>query len=776
MNRGNLAEDPKAGLTSSSRYARDTEESNSLLYVGRSTLRKERKAAAVKSRAENTLKGDHNSNQKKSVGHRLKASHMNRLEVGSDGRLFHVRENISSDNENIPKTGKKSAAVKAGLPLNKEETANSTGTESGLSLKKEEPSKSAGTESGLSLNKEETANSTGTESGLSLNKEESANSAGSAIGLPLNKQRPAMSRSVMSEPRRSWISQSSNPLLADHFRKEESHGQAVLPAIHLPWKSLSDSRPLRLGKIAAAAILTLAAAGYGFAAWHFSGHFYPGTVILGIDGSNYTAEQMKAAVKAAVDSYSLELIVREPENQDNIDASTYIDMYSGNIITAEDIAMVCKDYDRVDRILKNQKSWAWPVMLVSGLIHNNDTELGISYDSKLVPEMLGKLPCMQEESMIRPQDAKVVLTKDGAQVQAEVYGTTLDPEKTKKAVFDAIDAGETQIDLDKEGLYITPSVYSSDLSLMADAMEMNKVLGANITLSIGGRTETIDSEVIGGFLDKSGSAYSLNEEKLRSYVSDLAEKYDTYQISRTFRTSIGTEVALEEGIGDYGWEIDQDLTYEKILEAILQQKETKVDAEYKREAFHGGADDIGSTYVEVNLTAQMLWFYKDGVLVVKSPVVTGNPYAGHETPSGGVWALKGKYRNQLLTGENYSSPVDYWMPFNGGIGLHDMQTRAWFGGSIYMGSGSHGCVNMPLSAVKLIYEQAQAGMPVIVYKDESEEAMESLTGMVDVQSLNAEIEATYGTVDDDGEGSIVSWTAWQRTHSQANTTTATTAN
>ena len=96
MNRGNLAEDPRAGLSSSSRYSRDGGERNSLLYVDSSSLRKERKAAARRAgKQARAIKGDHNSRELRSVGRGLTNSHMDRLEVGSDGRLFHVKESPS---------------------------------------------------------------------------------------------------------------------------------------------------------------------------------------------------------------------------------------------------------------------------------------------------------------------------------------------------------------------------------------------------------------------------------------------------------------------------------------------------------------------------------------------------------------------------------------------------------------------------------------------------------------------------------------------------------
>ena len=47
--------------------------------------------------------------------------------------------------------------------------------------------------------------------------------------------------------------------------------------------------------------------------------------------------------------------------------------------------------------------------------------------------------------------------------------------------------------------------------------------------------------------------------------------------------------------------------------------------------------------------------------------------------------------------------MKYWMPFNGGIGLHDASWRSKFGGEIYKNSGSHGCVNLPRSVAETIY-------------------------------------------------------------------------
>ena len=118
--------------------------------------------------------------------------------------------------------------------------------------------------------------------------------------------------------------------------------------------------------------------------------------------------------------------------------------------------------------------------------------------------------------------------------------------------------------------------------------------------------------------------------------------------------------------------------------------------------------------MEINLTAQHLFFYKEGKLVVESDFVSGNESRGWSTPAG-AYPLTYKQRNATLKGQNYATPVSYWMPFNGGIGMHDAYWRSSFGGKIYKTNGSHGCINLPPAVAKTVYENISAGMPVLCY-------------------------------------------------------------
>jgi len=115
------------------------------------------------------------------------------------------------------------------------------------------------------------------------------------------------------------------------------------------------------------------------------------------------------------------------------------------------------------------------------------------------------------------------------------------------------------------------------------------------------------------------------------------------------------------------------------------------------------------------LTAQHLFFYKDGQLVVESDLVSGNIKKEYGTPVG-TYPIQYRQRNATLVGEDYETPVSYWMPFNGNIGLHDAPWRKDFGKDIYMTNGSHGCINLPPSVAKTIYEGIARGVGVYVYE------------------------------------------------------------
>ena len=140
---------------------------------------------------------------------------------------------------------------------------------------------------------------------------------------------------------------------------------------------------------------------------------------------------------------------------------------------------------------------------------------------------------------------------------------------------------------------------------------------------------------------------------------------------------------------------------------------TEREPVYSNTALHKGRDDIGNSYVEIDLGSQKLYLYNEGSLILETDFVSGNVSRGWTTPAG-VFGLTYKTKNAVLRGDNYETPVNYWMPFNGNIGMHDATGRGSFGGDIYMTNGSHGCINLPLDAAAQIYEYVSAGFLLFV--------------------------------------------------------------
>lgn len=142
---------------------------------------------------------------------------------------------------------------------------------------------------------------------------------------------------------------------------------------------------------------------------------------------------------------------------------------------------------------------------------------------------------------------------------------------------------------------------------------------------------------------------------------------------------------------------------------------TTCKIEVSKEDTRNAATAAGSgTYIEISISQQHLWYYENNELYLDTDVVTGNNDGECNTPTG-RYSISSRAVNTTLTGPGYSSFVNYWLGFNGGIGIHDASWRSSFGGTIYNGNGSHGCVNTPYDKVKILYERTSYGTPVIVY-------------------------------------------------------------
>lgn len=232
-----------------------------------------------------------------------------------------------------------------------------------------------------------------------------------------------------------------------------------------------------------------------------------------------------------------------------------------------------------------------------------------------------------------------------------------------------------------------------------------------LIICVGNVYRPITSDVVDGWRAELAGDETYNGDSILNFIYTLIDKYNTYDFTTSFTTSDGEVLTFTSPL--FQWEIDADKTRDAILSA-LENDECIVDVVYKNGLEYSFDNSIGDTYVEVSIDKQYVWFYMNGELINQSYCVSGTANGSRDSDKG-IYRVFDKMSPAVLRGEDYANSVDYWMPYNGGEGLHDAPWRSEFGGDIYLYAGSHGCINLPHDMAQCIFENISIGCPVIVY-------------------------------------------------------------
>ena len=447
-----------------------------------------------------------------------------------------------------------------------------------------------------------------------------------------------------------------------------------------------------------AGILLVAAGGvYVGMSQKYKTRFFPNTQINGVDASGKTAAEVQELISEGVNGYTL--TIDERNNQTETIAGTDIKLHA--------------EFDgSLEKMVAAQNPFAW-------LWHMKQEEYTIetmvAYDDAALESQIRNLSCLDPEKAVQPVNAKIseYVSRQGYSIEPEQEGTAVEAEKLTQAVTGAIENLQDHLSLEEADVYKKPTVLKDDASLAEQLDKMNKYAKMSVTYQFGDSTETLNGDQIHAWLiANADGSVSVDSSKVSEYVSEMAKAHNTSNKAKTLKTSYGSTIQVSGGT--YGWKINQAAETEALAAIIASGESTTREPEYSQKAASHGANDYGDTYVEINLTGQHLFFYKEGKLVVESDFVSGNLAKGWGTPAGS-YPLAYKQKNAVLKGENYRTPVNYWMPFNNGIGMHDAKWRSSFGGTIYKTGGSHGCINLPPSVAKTIFDNISAGTPVICY-------------------------------------------------------------
>lgn len=454
-------------------------------------------------------------------------------------------------------------------------------------------------------------------------------------------------------------------------------------------------------------VLALVAAvnfGYVFV---MRGQFYHRTTLNGYDVSGKTVDE----VIGLLDDYYDQLSLNIKEQGQDVLSLNFQDM--GYHMDEKKLR------DKLQELMDGQ-SYAALIKLMTGNSFGLNTVFAVD-ENAFQKAVAGKNFSVPRVATV---DAKLIEKNGEYAISPEIYGNEFEDSALQELVKDTIDekllgdSGETTVTVEvPESLYRLPEVTKDDAELNRTMKLYNQYCKAKITHTFGEETEVLDWDTIRDWLTEDGE---IDMEAVYNYVYSLAAKYDTIYNERTFLNSYGEYVTLPSN--DYGFQIDQVAEADELLEDIHANTSVEREPVYAVRGYsRNGVDDLNGTYVEVNLTTQHLWFYKNGGLVVDTNVVTGLPTEERETAQG-AFSIPYKQSPANLVGQgggpgqSWDVEVQYWMPFHDGQGLHDAAWQSSFGGNIYTYAGSHGCVNLPVDVAALIYEYMEENVAILLYK------------------------------------------------------------
>lgn len=339
----------------------------------------------------------------------------------------------------------------------------------------------------------------------------------------------------------------------------------------------------------------------------------------------------------------------------------------------------------------------------------------VSFDDDLLREALDSCKIAQANE----KEHVVEIRREDGYVLYDGMQNVLDMEQVYQLVADS---------LKQEIFFIDVSSCCTDLPYtkeMQDTLELWEKVECfqtcGIVYDMGDGMVPLSKEIVSGWialnedgsfaLDEAGNLV-FREECAEEFIDMLCRTYDTLGSSRTFHATRGEDVVIEGGT--YGNKIDKKAETIWLKDAFINGlQEVRIPA-YEKEAYVRGRDDIGDTFVEVDMTSQKLYYYEAGELKLETDIVTGNTGRRWGTQSG-VYYVYDKQTNRILRGPGYASHVNYWMPVKDSIGIHDASWRKEFGGEIYKTNGSHGCINVPCDKMEELYDMLEIGVPVVMF-------------------------------------------------------------
>lgn len=444
---------------------------------------------------------------------------------------------------------------------------------------------------------------------------------------------------------------------------------------------------------------------------YYNDKFLNGTMVNGSDVGGMTLQKANDQLSKKVNGQSLKLIFNDGQSE---------------VLQSAQLGVSYNKDNSLNQLMKNQNKWAWFI----GFFKNEKNTLTdlIQISDENLTNGIASMEHAKEENQIAPTDACIQYKDGNFSIIEETLRSKFNIEELVKNIKVALSEGKQQLDVTKANGYVKPQVYKDDQDLNNQLKAANEYCLSAITYTTPkGKEIALDGSTLITWLNKQDDgSYTKDEsvfkEKLTAFVKELASQYNSIGATRTFTGKDGQSHTVSGGT--YGFRVSTDSEVSALLKMINENKsENNRIPEHTGQLPSGENGGLGTTYLEINITKQHLWFVKDGSVVLESDFVSGKESDPTRLTPSGTYYIYNKERNRVLRGTKqpngkyeYESPVSYWMPFNKGIGLHDASWRSTFGRDIYINSGSHGCINLPTGFAGSLYSQIYVNLPVVVYR------------------------------------------------------------
>lgn len=417
----------------------------------------------------------------------------------------------------------------------------------------------------------------------------------------------------------------------------------------------------------------------------------------------------------------------EEVNSELIEAFQYdrIVVKSEDYGTKEEILLSDIDYtvdytEALRNVFGKQSPFLWILNASKSSVTNN-IKPTILYNEEELKKRVNSLELVKQHTEEAQFISEIRFSKEDGYYYYEKIDEIIDTDKLFDLVTESLDSSFT-VDVTRDCFFVNDETPE----MLHDKRVWNEVsdfLTPKLSFDMGDGPFKLDSSVLSNFIifdfgtreflkNEDGSLY-ISRDKVDSYIDFLCDRYDTYAMPREFVTHLGEVKTIN--FSNYGTLLDRKSEKEYLFNALLTGEEGVHEPKYIHEPYKKGLNDIGDTYVEVDMSRQVLYFIKSGEVKLFCDVVTGKPSAGYSTPEM-ICYVYNKVPGKYLTGPDYRSYVNFWMPVYKAIGLHDASWQSAFGGDRYLRHGSRGCINMRYDDAENLYNAIEIGTPVIIYK------------------------------------------------------------